>query len=76
MAQYEVAFVRSEVVFTRYYITVEAESAGAAMRKVEGYGTTPEEDRTIEPGKCVGMGGEGYIMEAEWAHEIKEEKAA
>jgi len=76
MAKFEVAFVKREVLFTRYYITVEAESASAAMRKVEGYDTTPEEDNTIFEGKCIGMGESCHIEEVEWAHELKEKEDA
>ena len=72
MAQYEVAFVKRETIFTRYYMTVEADSESAAMRKVEGYDTTPEEDWTLEEGKCLGMGEDCHIVEVEWAHELKE----
>jgi len=32
MAKYEVAFVKRETIFTRYYMTVEADSAEAACR--------------------------------------------
>jgi hypothetical protein len=75
MAKFEVAYVKREVLFTRYYITVEAESASAAMRKVEGYDTTPEEDETVVEGKCIGMGESCHIEEAEWAHELEKEDA-
>lgn len=75
MPQFEVAYVKREVLFTRYYITVEAESASAAMRKVEGYDTTPEEDETIVEGKCIGMGESCHIEEAEWAHKLEKEDA-
>ena len=72
MPQFEVAFVKREVIFNRYYLTVEAESASAAMLKVEGYDTTPEEDSTLEEGKCLGMGESCHIEEVEWARELKE----
>lgn len=75
MAQYEVAFVKRETIFTRYYMTVEAESAEAAMRKVEGYDTTPEEDETVVEGKALGMGESCHIEEVEWAHELEKENA-
>ncbi len=76
MAKYEVAFVKRETIFTRYYMTVEADSAEAACRKVEGYDTTPEEDYTLEEGKCLGMGEDCHIVEVEWAHELKEREDA
>ena len=72
MALYEVAFVKRETIFTRYYIEVEAESAEAACRKVEGYDTTPEEDWTITEGKFLDMGEDCHIVEVEWAHELRE----
>ena len=76
MAQYEVAYVKREVLFTRYYITVDADSAEEACRKVEGYDTTPEEDDTIVEGKCLGMGESCHIEEVEWAHELKDKEDA
>jgi hypothetical protein len=75
MAKFEVAFVKREVLFTRYYIEVDADSAEEACRKVEGYDTTPEEDETIVEGKCLGMGGMSHIEEVEWAHEMEKEDA-
>ena len=47
MAKYEVPYVRREVLFTRYSITVEAESAEEARIKVLNYDTTDEEEATI-----------------------------
>ena len=76
MAKYEVAFVRRETIFTRYYMTVEADSSEAAMRKVESFNTTPEEESTLEEGKCLGMGEDCHIVEVEWAHELKEKEDA
>lgn len=55
MAKYEVGITRRETLLTRYYITVEADSAEAAKDKVRNYDTTVEEEATLEEGKCLGM---------------------
>lgn len=55
MAKFEVAYVRSETMLTRYCITVEADCAEAARAKVMNYDTTDEEDATIVEGKCLGI---------------------
>ena len=75
MAKYEVAFVRRETIFTRYYMTVEADSSEAAMRKVESFNTTPEEESTLEEGKCLGM-GDSHFDSVDWANIVKEKEDA
>lgn len=55
MPKYEVEYVRREVLFTHYSITVEAESAEEARIKVLNYDTTDEEEATIVEGKCLGI---------------------
>lgn len=55
MPKFEVSYVRWEKIFTRYYITVEAESAAAARVKVLNYDTTDEEEATVVEGKCLGI---------------------
>lgn len=70
MAKYEVAFSRREVVFTRYYITVEAENSEAAMEKVRAFDTTVAEEGTIVEGKCLGM-GESVFDCVDWAQELE-----
>ena len=75
MAKYEVAFVKRETIFTRYYMTVEADSSEAAMRKVESFNTTPEEESTLEEGKCLGM-GDSYFDSVDWANIVKEREDA
>lgn len=74
MAKYEVAFSRREVVFSRYYITVEAENSEAAMKKVENFDTTVEEEATVVEGKCLGM-GESVFDCVDWAQEVEKENA-
>ena len=71
MALYEVAFVRRETIFTRYYMTVEADSAEQACRRVESFDTTPEEESTLEEGKCLGM-GDSYFDSVDYAMLVKE----
>ena len=75
MAKYEVAFVKRETIFTRYYMTVEADSAEAACRKVEGYDTTPEEDYTLEEGKCLGM-DDSELDSVDFAELLREKEDA
>ena len=70
MAKYEVAFSRREVVFTRYYITVEAENSEAAKKKVWSFDTTVAEEATIVEGKCLGM-GESVFDSVDWVQELE-----
>lgn len=74
MAKYEVAFSRREVIFTRYYITVEAENSEAAMKKVRCFDTTVAEEATVVEGKCLGM-GESVFDCVDWAQELEKANA-
>ena len=75
MALYEVAFVRRETIYTRYYMMVSADSSEAAMRKVESFDTTPEEESTLEEGKCLGM-GDSHFEGVDWANMVREKEDA
>ena len=75
MAKYEVAFVKRETIFTRYYMTVEADSSNEAMRKVESFNTTPDEESTLEEGKCLGM-GDSHFEYVDWANIVREREDA
>ena len=75
MPKFEVAYVRQETLLTRYCITVEAESAEAARRKVLDYDTTDEEDATIVEGKCLGIDDSG-LQSVEVARELEEKDDA
>ena len=70
MAKYEVAFSRREVIFTRYYMTVDADNSEAAMKKVAAFDTTVAEEGTIVEGKCLGM-GESEFDCVDWAQELE-----
>ena len=75
MAKYEVAFVKRETIFTRYYMTVEADCAVAAMEKVRNFDTTVEEEATLEEGKCLGM-DDSELDSVDFAELLKEREDA
>ena len=75
MAKFEVTYVRREALLTRYYITVEADCAEAARRKVLDYDTTDEEDATIVEGKCLGIDDSG-LQSVEVARKLEEKNDA
>lgn len=75
MAKYEVGFTRRETMLVRYYMTVEADSPEEAMRKVDEYDTTVEEERTLEEGKCLGM-EDSELDSVDFAELLKEKEDA
>lgn len=75
MARYEVAMTRRETIFTRYYMTVEAESPEAAIEKVRNFDTTVEEEATLEEGKCLGM-DDSELASVDFAELLKEKADA
>lgn len=75
MPKFEVAYVRQETLFTRYYITVEAESAEAACEKVREYDMTEEEAATIVEGQCIGI-DDSHLERVEGARELEEKDDA
>lgn len=66
---------RRETIFTRYYMTVEAESPEAAIEKVRNFDTTVEEEATLEEGKCLGM-DDSELASVDFAELLKERAAA
>jgi len=72
MAKFEVAYVRQETLLTRYYITVEAESAEAACEKVMEYEVTDEESATIVEGDCLGI-DDSHLECVEGARKLEDE---
>lgn len=75
MAKYEVGLARRESIIVRYYMTVEADSAEAAMAKVRNFDTTVEEEATLEEGKCLGM-DDSELDSVDFAELLKEKEDA
>lgn len=72
MGKFDVAIVRKEVSYERYYITVEADSADHAMARVHGAylgDGEPLSDDEVESqwhSKCIDCDG-GDVVEVSWA---------
>lgn len=71
MALYEVGITRCEMLSTRYYLTVEAESAEAAMMKVSDGNLTDAEETTLEEGKCFGV-EDSHLVSVDFANLLNE----
>lgn len=72
MATYDVAFVRREISYERYFVNVEAPDEGAAKERVrlhymEGDGNLGEPDEWHS--KCVDCDG-GDVVEVSWAEPV------